>query len=120
MKRILNPKYINCLNFIAGEFGVRATDNKICLCNNLHCVDCLFDITRECENIYDWLAYGTNLEKNIEQMVKEGSYDLAYTDLEETVYCRNMIEYNRCDSCIFHSPDGNCAQRKIDWLLEEI
>lgn len=118
MKRILTTDYKECLEFILDEFGVNRETGKLCLCENLSCIDCLFEETRDCDQIFLWFKEH-DIEKYIEQMVREGSYGLALL-IEKPMYCRVAIEHNLCSSCTFYSENGDCAQRRIDYLLEEV
>lgn len=118
MKRILTPDYKETLEFIVDEFGIKAETDKPCLCNHLSCEDCLFEELRDCERIFGWLKEH-GIDDYIDKMVREGSYDLALLN-GKPMYCRNALELNLCSSCAFHSENGSCAQRRIDYLLEEV
>lgn len=118
MKRILTTDCKDVLDFLIDEFGVRAADNKLCLCNHLFCKDCLFEDTRDCKKIFEWLDKH-NIKDYIDQIVREGSYDLAILG-DKPRYCCNTQIFNHCSSCMFYSEDEDCAQRRIDYLLEEI
>lgn len=118
MKRILTTNYKECLEFLLDEFGIDRKTNKPCLCNHLSCIDCLFEETRDCDEIFKWIKeHGT--EEYINQIVREGSYDLAVFN-NRPMYCRNAQEFNLCSSCAFYSENGSCAQHRIDYLLEEV
>ncbi len=54
-----------------------------------------------------------------QQIMREGSYDLAIQN-NKVRYCRNVRDDDFCSFCMFYSEDGNCAQRRIDYLLEEV
>lgn len=118
MKRILTTDYKDVLDFLIEEFGVREKIDKLYLCSHLSCKDCLFEDTRECEKVFEWLDE-RNIEYYIDQIVREGSYDLSIQN-NKVRYCRNVRDDDFCSSCMFYSEDGNCAQRRIDYLLEEI
>lgn len=118
MKRILTSDYKDVLDFLIEEFGVREKIDKLYLCSHLSCKDCLFEDTRDCEKVFEWLDE-RNIKDYINQIVREGSYDLALLN-GKPMYCRNALELNLCSSCTFYSENGNCAQRRIDYLLEEI
>lgn len=118
MKRILTTDYRDALEFLIEEFGVRTADNKLYLCNLLSCKDCLFEDTRDCEKVFEWLDKH-NIKDYIEQIVREGSYDLAIQN-NKVRYCRDVRDDDFCSSCMFYTEDGNCVQRRIDYLLEEV